>query len=570
MSVAPPLKTYLAVILPPLLGVGLLANVRAQTMPTDVSLAEPSIPNARNLQDLSGRLAPTDLRVDIAKLPPSERKALGFIVSAARLMDTVYLRQVWSGNEALMLTLAGDLSSLGRKRWHAFTQNKGPWLRLDAERPFLPAIGTKPPGANFYPEDATKIELEGWMNTLKPNERESALGFFSVIRRSPNGQFQVVPYSVEYQGELLAAATLLRQAAAATEDADLRVFLEGRARAFLTNEYRESDKAWMKLSGAIEPTIGPYEVYEDGWFNAKAAFEAFVTIRDDEATQRLSSLSGHLQDVEDHLPIEAALRNPKLGAMAPIRVVNSLFCSGDANRGVQTAAFNLPNDEIVTKELGAKRTLLKNIQEAKFTQVLMPIARITLAASDRGRVTFDAFFTHILMHELMHGLGPHQAGTQSVRAALQDTYSAIEEAKADVAGLFALQYLIDKGVLDRALEASIYPTYLASAFRSIRFGITEAHAKGIALQMNAFLDAGAFVVHADGTFSTDTVKMKATVVALTKELMTLQAAGDRTKAGAILRVRATMPPTVQRALARLTRVPVDIEPRFVTADSLAH
>jgi hypothetical protein len=328
----------------------------------------------------------------------------------------------------------------------------------------------------------------------------------------------------------------------------------------------------MKLDASIEPTIGPYEVYEDAWFNAKAAFEAFVTVRDDAETAKLAKFEGELQEIENQLPIEAAYKNPKIGALAPIRVVNSLFGAGDANRGVQTAAFNLPNDERIAREMGTKRTMLKNVQEAKFAKVLVPLSRLALAPADRKNVAFDAFFTHILMHELVHGLGPHQvtAGgkTITVRAALQETYSALEEAKADIAGLFALQHLVDKGVIDKALERTMYTTFLASCFRTIRFGLTEAHAKGIAIQLNSLLDAGAFVVAKDGTFSVAPDKIKDAVKALARELMTIQATGDKARAVALLRERALVRPPVQKVLDRSRGVPVDIEPRFVTMQKL--
>jgi hypothetical protein len=260
------------------------------------------------------------------------------------------------------------------------------------------------------------------------------------------------------------------------------------------------------------------------------------------------------------------------GVQAPIRVVNQLFCAGDANRGVQTAAFNLPNDERIAKELGTKRTMLKNNQDAKFKTVLVPISKVALAAGDQANIDFEAFFTHILMHELMHGLGPHDITVNghktTVREALQDMYSAIEEAKADIAGLFALQFLVDKGVIDKSLERTMYTSFLASCFRSIRFGLGEAHGKGIALQLTTLLDAGAFRVAKNGTFSVDTDKVKGAVRDLTAELMTLQASGDRGKAEALLKKRAVIRPEVQKVLDRLGKVPVDIEPRFVTAQAL--
>jgi hypothetical protein len=512
------------------------------------------------------------LTVDLRALPVSEQQALARLVEAARLMDALFLRQVSPGNEALLLELLSDPSPLGRARVAAFLRNKGPWDRLDGEAPFLPGVGPKPEAGNFYAAGATKAEVEAWVASLPEGARAFATGFFSVIRRGADGKLLAVPYSLEYQGELARAAALLEEAAALTAEPTLRTFLSARARAFLSNEYRESDVAWMRLDAAVEPTIGPYEVYEDGWFNQKAAFEAFVGVRDDAETARLARFSAELQGIEDALPIEPAWRNPKLGGLAPIRVINEVFAAGDAARGVTTAAYNLPNDEVVVKEMGSKRVMLKNVQQAKFDKVLVPISRVALVPAQRGLIAFDPFFTHILMHELVHGLGPHTAvgigSAETVRARLGDTYSAIEEAKADVGGLFALQKLLDEGKLDPAMKATLYPTFLASAFRSLRFGLTEAHGKGMALQLNWFLDAGAIAVAPGGTFGVDPAKMRAAVVSLTRELLTIQARGDREAAVRLLARLAVIRPEVRRVLDRLEGVPVDIAPRFATADWL--
>jgi hypothetical protein len=377
-----------------------------------------------------------------------------------------------------------------------------------------------------------------------------------------------VPYSVEYQNELVHAARLLREAAAATKQPTLEAFLETRAAAFLSNDYYASDIAWMELDATIEPTIGPYEVYEDGWFNFKAAFEAFIAVTDPTETAKLASFSGHLQELEDHLPIDPQHRK-KLGGYSPIRVVNLVFGSGDANRGVQTAAFNLPNDERVVAEKGSKRVMLKNVQEAKFAHVLVPIAQRALAPDDRSHVAFEPFFTHILMHELMHGLGPQtitvSGRATTVRSELKELNGTLEEAKADISGLWALQYLMDHGMLDRAQERAMYTTFLASTFRTLRFGITEAHAKGMALQLNWLLDAGAFTVAKDGTFAVDFAKVKPAVESLTREIMMLQARGDYAGTKALFEKMIMIRPEVKRMLDRLTDLPVDIEPTFVTS-----
>jgi len=548
--------------------------VRAEDKAQAVAAA---VPDATALKRLAARLAPAELSADVSRLPASERTALVAILRAARLMDGLFMQQVWAGNDALLVALAGDATPLGHERLHALLQNKGPWLRLDGDRPFLPGVGAKPAAGTFYPADATKEGLQAWMQGLPPPARAEARGFFTVIRRDPAGAFAIVPYSVAYQPVLAQAAALLREAAAKTAQPSLQKYLQTRAAAFLSNDYYPSDVAWMQLDASIEPTLGPYEVYEDGWFSAKAAFEAFVTVRDDAETARLARFASELQDLEDHLPIAPALRNAHLGALAPIRVVNSIFGAGDANRGVQTAAFNLPNDEKIEREMGTKRVMLKNVQEAKFRLVLLPIARVALARAQRPDVTFDAFFMHILMHELMHGLGPHEVAEggaaparprRTVREALQETYGTIEEAKADVGGLWALATLMDKGVVDRKLERPLYATFLASAFRSIRFGLNEAHGRAVALQLNTFLDAGAVTVAADGTFAAEPAKMKEAVRALTAELMTVQAAGDHTAAAALVQSRAVIRPAVKAVLDRLARVPVDIEPRFTTAEKL--
>jgi hypothetical protein len=535
------------------------------------------MPDQAHLEAMQARFAPVDIGADLSHLPAPERQALAVLVEAGRVMDALFLRQVWAGNETMLLQLLGDGSPLSRARLDYFLLNKGPWSRLDHDRPFVPGAPAKPAGANFYPAGADKSELEEWFGSLSGEALDRATGFFTTIRRAPaeaDTRFIAVPYSVEYQGELARAAALLRRAASLTQQPTLQRYLETRADAFLSNDYYQSDVAWMELDASIEPTIGPYEVYEDGWFNRKAAFEAFITVRDDGETEQLSRFGAELQGIENHLPIAPQLRNPALGAMAPIRVVNVVFTAGDANRGVQTAAFNLPNDERVVREKGTKRVMLRNVQQAKFDVVLKPIAQVALAPADRSRVSFDAFFTHILMHELMHGLGPHQitidGRASTVRQELKETYSAIEEAKADVSGLWALQYLIDAAKLPASLQDTIYTTFLASTCRSIRFGVNEAHGRGIAIQLNSFLDQGAVRIAPDGTFAIVEDRIRPAIESLTREIMTLQAYGDRSHAQRLIESLGVVRPEVQRVLDRLADVPVDIAPRFDTAESLTH
>ena len=537
-----------------------------------VGAQEKAAPTLDQLKTMTARFAPVDVSADIGKLPVNERQALAKLVEAAKVMDSLFLRQVWAGNETMLLNLLQDNSDTGRARLHYFLLNKGPWSRLDHNETFISGAPAKAEQANFYPADATKQQVEEWLSTLSGSQKTFATGFYSTIRRNAEGKLIAVPYSFEYQGELAHAAALLSDAAALTRQSTLKVFLEKRAQAFLTNDYYDSDVAWMELDASIEPTIGPYEVYEDEWFNYKAAFEAFITLRDETETSKLSRFSTELQEIENNLPIDARYRNPKLGALAPIRVVDVVFSAGDGNRGVQTAAFNLPNDERITAEKGAKRVMLKNTQDAKFAKVLVPISKIALASRDQANVEFDAFFTHILMHELMHGLGPHNINVgerpTTVRQELKETYSTIEEAKADVSGLFALQLLVDRGKLEKRYEQTMYTTYLASMFRSIRFGLNEAHGRGVAMQLNYFLDHGGVTVAADGTFAVNPARIKENVVDLTRDIMTMQAVGDYAAARQMMAQLAVVRPPVQRVLDRLTGVPVDIEPRFVTAAQL--
>ena len=517
------------------------------------------------------RFSPTVLTADIAQLSPGDRKALTKIIAAAKLMDPLFLRQVWSGNEALKQKLEADTSAAGRQRLHYFLINNGPWSRLDHNEPFIEGVPQeKPKHANYYPDDMTKQEFETWVAGLAETDKKKATGFFHLIRRGADGKLMTVPYSEAYAEFLVPAAKLLNEAAALATNATLKNYLTKRAAAFASDDYYDSDVAWMDLDSPIEVTIGPYETYEDELFSYKAAFEAYVTLRDQAESAKLAKFSGYLQELEDNLPLEARYRNPKLGAASPIRVVNEIFGSGEGNSGVQTAAFNLPNDERVVAEKGSKRTMLKNVQQAKFQKTLVPISRVVLSRAHQPLLSFESFFTHILAHELMHGLGPHNIKVNgedtTVRKQLKELSSAFEEAKADITGLWALQYLIDKGVVEKQMERSLYMTFLASAFRSVRFGITEAHGKGIALQFNYLTDEGAIEIDEKmGTFSINNAKVKEAVRKLTNEILTIQAEGSYDKAKAMLDKYAVMRPAMQRALDRMKNVPTDIEPIFPLA-----
>jgi len=530
------------------------------------------VPGLAELKAAAEQLVPTPVTVDVAAMPASERKTLARLVQAARILDPLFVRQSWAGSEAWLVKLARDTTPVGQARLRLFLLNQGPWDRLAHDAPFLSGVPVKPAPGNFYPAGATKEDVSRWLSSLSPEEKERATGFFTTIRRTPSGGFTIVPYSLEYQGELARAADLLREAAAATAQPALRSFLEARATALLNDDYAASDVAWMQLDTSIDPTFGPYETYEDEWFNQKAAFEAYVTVVDGKETEKLKRFSSQLQALENALPMDDRYKNPKIGALAPIRVVNSLFASGDANRGVQTAAYNLPNDERTVAAHGSKRIMLRNIDLAKFDRTLVPIAKVAIAPELLKSVQFDPFFTQILMHELMHGIGPQQIvvnGRKTTpRAEIQELSGTIEECKADVVGVWAMQRLVAEGLLPAEMGKTLGPTYLAGMFRSVRFGLNEAHGKGTAVQLNWLTDAGAFRSGTDGRFTLVPEKFGPAIESLARELLTIEATGDKARAKALLDRLAVNRPETQKILSRLGKVPVDISPRYLTAEQL--
>jgi hypothetical protein len=559
--------------------------VLAAAVSTAFAATPAATPDVAQLNTMAKRFAPIQLQADTSSLSAGDRVAIGKLIEAAKIIDTLQLRQRWSGNEALWSALQKDATPLGAARKNYFWLNKGPWSIIDDNKSFMPADyagiqipGTKPEGANFYPAGATKQELESWMNSLSPQDKEQAQWFYTVIRKGQDGKFKVVKYSEEYKPELEKLAKLLREAASATGNASLKKFLTLRADAFLSNDYRPSDFAWMDLDSPVDVTIGPYETYNDELFGYKAAFEAYVNIRDAKETQKLNFFGKHMQELEDHLPLDAKYRNPKVGALAPMVVVNEVYGAGDGNMGVQTAAYNLPNDEFVISKRGSKRVMLKNVQEAKFDSTLRPITKLVLRPEDQKDLDFNSFFTHILAHEITHGLGPHithNGGKESTpRQDLKDAYSTIEEAKADITGLWALTYMMDKGQLKdtlgqgEAAERKLFNTFLASAFRTLHFGLTDSHARGMAIQMNFLLDHGGFVSHGDGTFSVDFKKIKQAVADLDREFLTIEATGDYGRAQAMMKKYVVIRPDVQKALDKMNGVPNDIRPAFTTAASL--
>ncbi|MGD1069956.1 MAG: hypothetical protein ABSB15_07435 [Bryobacteraceae bacterium] len=531
----------------------------------DVSLTQ--------LEQMNARFAPVELRVDTSKLSAGDRAALVKLIEASRAVNRIFMQQLWSGNLALYDKLKLDKSPLGKARLEYFWLNKGPWSDLDDHEAFLPGVPEKKPlGAALYPADMTRQDFENWVKPLKPEIRAQAEGFFTVIRhRQGNGPLAPVPYSEAYKPDLRVCAQMLKDAARMTDNATLKRFLLARAAAFLSNDYYESDIAWMDLDAPLDVTIGPYETYTDELFGYKAAFESYVNIRDEVETAKLKFFGDHMQEVEDNLPIDAKYRNPKIGGLSPIRVVNQAIAAGDGDHGVKTAAYNLPNDERVVHERGSKRVMLKNVQEVKFESTLTPISKVVLAGAAQANLSFDAFFTHILAHEMSHGIGPHQIAVDgratTPRQELKELYSAIEEAKADVLGLYMLQHFYDRGYLAHN-EDKLYTTFLASSFRTLRFGLNEAHGKGMALQFNYLTDKGAFVFR-NNAWAVDGTKIRGAVRELAHDLLTVEATGDYAGAKKMLDTLSVIRPDVDATLKRVADVPVDIRPVFVTANEIS-
>ncbi|MCW8983991.1 MAG: hypothetical protein OQK55_01510, partial [Thermoanaerobaculales bacterium] len=435
--------------------------------------------------------------------------------------------------------------------------------RLVHYEPFL-GDTVRPPGAGYYPEDMTAEEFEAWL-AEHPEDREAFTSLFTVIRREGDG-FVAVPYSEAYRELLEMAAEELVAAAQATDNESLRRFLELRAQAFLTNDYYESDKAWMDLDSAIEVVVGPYETYEDHLFGYKAAFESFVCVAQPEDSAKLEVFKSQLPFLERNLPISDEHKNFDRGSESPIRVVDEVFTGGDTRAGVQTIAFNLPNDERVREEKGSKKVLLKNVMRAKYDAILTPIAGRVLPDDEADRIAFEAFYQFTLHHELSHGIGPGQITVDGrdteVRLELKDLYSAFEEAKADVLGVYDIYALVESGVMAPEILDSLPWTYTAGMFRTTRFGVAEAHGLGMVLQANYLLEKGAVELTENGRFRPVPELFKESFRDLAHQLLMIQALGDYDGALAMVERYGTVHPAMLAAIEALTDLPVDVDPSY--------
>lgn len=517
--------------------------------------------------DVTEQLKPyavVDIAVPWNVIGEERRPALRKLFEAAQVMDELFMRQVWARNPELR----DELVRLGKPDLlRFFWRNVGPWDRLNADAPVLVKV-PKPDGANFYPEDMTKEEFENWVRN-HPEVKDEFESNFTVIKRTADKGLEAVPYSLEYGRLIERAALLLEEAADLVGNESLATFLRLRAKAFRTDDYFESDMAWMDVTdNVIDITIGPYEVYEDNLMNYKAAFEAFLCVRDPEETKKLDGLKAYQTKMEMNLPIPDAHKNLARGAETPISVVDEIFSAGDTKAGTQTIAFNLPNDERVREAKGTKKVMLRNICRAKFDKILVPIAERVMAPELVPYVTFDAYFNEILLHEFSHGLGPGtlrlpDGTTTTVNKALRETYSGCEEAKADIVGAYNIYYLIDEGFFPESLMKEAAATYLAGFFRSVRFGTDAAHGKAVMVIFNYLREKGAYLRDpGTGLWSVDFAKIKGAVKSLASEILMLQARGDYEGTKAFFAKYGEMPAEIRAQIDGFATIPVDIEPRF--------
>lgn len=531
---------------------------------TPLSMLAPGV-TPRDLQDRVRQFAPAVIGFDTAALRPWEKQVVAKLIEASDVLHGVYAVQVSPQNPTWRAQL-DTTQGLGKEAASTyFDIMVGPWDRLRYDAPFLD-VGPKPAGAGFYPPDLTPVDFDAWLKT-HPDDRPSFTSPYTLIRRRGEG-LVAVPYSEAYHDDLDKAADLLRQAAAVSQNASLTRFLRSRADAFLSNDYHQSDTDWMDIrNSVVEPTIGPYEVYEDGLLGLKASFESFITVSDSSASAALEVLKSHLRSLEQHLPMEDRYKNPDRAFESPIRVVDVVYTAGEARAGVTTMAFNLPNDERLRAAKGSRNVMLRNVAQAKFSRILVPIAQRVLAPDIADHVQFPPWFTDVLMHEMAYGLGPGvitvDGQSTTVNQALRDHYSAVEEAKAEVTGLHNLTVLADEGIYDDFFVRQAFAGHLADLVRGVRFGASDAHGQAALLQFDWYLDKGAIRYDtASGKFNANLQAMMLANRQLATELLTLEAQGDYTRAGQLLQQYGTVPDALKQAIGRLDGVPVDIRPEY--------
>ncbi len=536
----------------------ILLTSAACTDPGSRSAATAAGPGASpEVETVLARYVTVPLTSDLEVLAPHERQMLQLFIEAVEPMDDAFWVEAYGDPTAL---LAGAPDERTRR---ALRANFGPWDRLDGNAPFLPGVGEKPAGANFYPTDMTREEFEA-AAAAAPDGGAALRSLYTLVRRSAAGELEAIPYHVAFREEHERAAEHLRAAAALAREPGLRAYLESRAAALLSDDYQASDLAWMDMrAGGVDVVLGPIETYEDQLFGYKAAHEGYVLVKDREWSGRLARYAGMLPEMQRGIPVPDAYKRETPGSEADLGAYDVVYVSGQANEGAKTIAFNLPNDEEVQLRKGTRRVQLKNVMRAKFDQILRPIADAVIAEDQRPLVTFDAFFDNTMFHEVAHGLGVKSTidGRSTVREALQEHYSPLEEGKADILGLYFVTRLYDAGEAMAGTLEEHYVTFMASIFRSIRFGAASAHGRANMVRFSFFRDRGAFTRDpVTGTYRVDVDRMRVAMDALTETILRIQGDGDHARAGELLSSLGVIDAQVQEDLDRLAEldVPVDL------------
>lgn len=489
------------------------------------------------------------LSSNLNELTENERKILPLLIQAADIMNSLFWKQSFPQKDSLQATLKDE------KTIAFFNLNYGPWDRLNGDKPFIHGIGAKPLGAGFYPANMTKEELEqvDLVKKLDP---------YTFIRRTADGKLEAVPYHVEFASELQKASSLLKQAALLAEEPKFKKYLNLRADALVTDKFTESDIAWLDMkNNTLDIIIGPIENYEDKLFNAKTSYESFVLIKDKTWSKSLSKYVSLLPAMQKLIPVDKKYKNEVPGTDSELNAYDVIYYAGDANSGSKTIAVNLPNDELIQQQKGTRRSQLKNAMEAKFNKILVPIANELIDPSQLNYINFDSFFANVMFHEVAHGMGIKSTinGKGTVRNALQEQSTWLEEGKADVLGLFLVSEMLKAGELKGDIK-SFYVTYMAGILRSVRFGASSSHGKANMQCFNFFKSAGAFTRTVNGTYLVDFEKMPNAIKDLTAMILKMQGDGDKAGATKASKEQAVIFPELQADLERLTtkKIPVDI------------
>jgi len=491
------------------------------------------------------------LSTDLSQLSDSQKQMVGLLIDAAKITDDIFWQQVWGDKDALLNSIEDPKA----KRFAVY--NYGPWDRLANDQPFMESYGPRPAGARFYPEDMTKAEFEAWQQPGKD-------GQYSIIARNDDGALQLVPYSIAFAAQIDQISQLLTQAAELAEDPEFAAYLKLRAKALQTDDYQASDMAWMDMkNNPIELVIGPVETYQDALYGYRAAFETFVLIKDQVWSERLARFAQYMPELQKGLPVSDEYKAESAGSDADLNAYDLAYCAGDCNSGAKTIAINLPNDEQVQSAKGTRRLQIKNAMLAKFNQILVPISDLLIAEDQRQYVTFDAFFANTMFHEVAHGLGIRTTldGAGTVRQALKEHASALEEGKADVLGLYMVQNLREMGEITEGELMDNYVTFLAGIFRSVRFGASSAHGRANMIRFNYFSDAGAFTRDEDtDTYRVNVSEFEQAVQDLSRDLLMLQGDGDYDQVAAFVAKEGNVSAQLQSDLNRLDAIsiPVDI------------